>query len=109
MSAITVNKLVNDQLLISDLIVLDKDGKSAQDVTTKLNIVSGPAGGLGPLIMTMSGLVSVCTVAGAYQITLTSTNSAGSITSDAAGDTDGTVDAIIVVIPAPASQTFKLS
>ena len=104
MSAQTVTKLINQILTFSGLFTKDANGNPCQGITYTLNVLSGPSGGLGPITLSGGTYQVQCLKVGVYTVTLTATNTSGSLTTDAAGDSDGTFDTINVVEPAPATQ-----
>jgi hypothetical protein len=107
MASQTVNKVVNQLITLTNLKTLDASSNPAQGVTYNLNVVSGDPTGL---VLNLPDHATIsCVKVGAYSITLTATNAGGKITTDAAGDTDGTADVINVTEPAPASQSWTYS
>ena len=106
MAAQTINKVINDTISLTNVKTLDANGNPAQGLTYSLNFVSGDPTGLSLTIAFGVASAIKCLKTGTYQILLTATNSGGSVTTDAAGDADGTADTIVVTEPAPATQTW---
>jgi len=108
MAAQTINAILNQNIGISNLKVLDSNGVACQGLSYALSFVSGDPTGL---TLNITGGVPQqikCVKAGTYQVQLTSTNSGGAISTDAAGDTAES-DTIVVSEPAPATQTWTYS
>jgi hypothetical protein len=101
MSATAITKVLGSTSYLGGLFTKDASGQPCVGLTYKLNVVSGDPTGLN--FATDPPRIG-CAKLGVYTVTVTATNSSGTITSDAAGDTDGTVDTITVVEPPPASQ-----
>ncbi len=111
MAAQTIVKTLGGSVNITNFSCKDAQGNPCTGLTSVLNIVSGDPAGLqlhlqGGVPTGVPQFISTLK-AGTYTVTITSTNAQGPITSDAAGDTDGTADTIVVQSGAPASQTWE--
>lgn len=102
MSAQTFNAVLGSLIRMNNYFCHDSAGNPAVGVSASLNVVSGDPTGLQ---LDFDNKFIRALKVGTYTITVTATNPSGSVTTDAAGDTDGTVDTIVVSPnPAPASQ-----
>jgi hypothetical protein len=105
MSGTTITRSLGAQIALQGLFTKDANGVACQGISYSLVIVSGPANGI-TLLNQLGNYVLKCTIEGTYQIQIQATNSGGSLSTDAAGDS-GVSDTINIVVPPPASQGWN--